>query len=119
MNINFLLLLKKKYESILKKLNEIKEEYNEIILETDEIKEEYNEIILETDENENLKHQTDFNINLYHCNSEINKMNSILININKKIQHDCNHEFVYDYIDITPDLSKQIKYCTICEYTYD
>ena len=107
MNINFFLFIKKKYENILNKLNEIKEEYNEI-------KEEYNE-----NENDNLKYQIDSNTNLHYCNLEINKMNNILININKKIQENCNHKFVYDYIDITLDLSKQIKYCTICEYTQD
>jgi predicted DNA-binding protein (UPF0278 family) len=37
--------------------------------------------------------------------------------VNKRIVEICNHEFVNDLIDISPDKSKQIEYCTHCEYT--
>jgi hypothetical protein len=30
---------------------------------------------------------------------------------------DCEHNYVEDYIDISPDYSKRITYCTICEHT--
>ena len=33
------------------------------------------------------------------------------------ICHSCEHTFVEDVIDITPDRSQNITYCTICEYT--
>ena len=36
---------------------------------------------------------------------------------NKKIMDLCNHEFIEDTIDITPDRSQNIRYCSICEYT--
>ena len=36
---------------------------------------------------------------------------------NKKIQSLCEHKFVDDSVDITPDTSKKIRYCEICEYT--
>ena len=29
----------------------------------------------------------------------------------------CNHIFIKDLIDITPDYSKEITYCEICEFT--
>ena len=29
----------------------------------------------------------------------------------------CNHQFVRDLIDITPDKSMEITYCILCEYT--
>jgi hypothetical protein len=103
--INYFLFLKKKYENILKNLNEINEEYNEIIL--------------KTNGNGKIKYNDYLNIEINDCKSEIDKVNNALININKKIQDNCQHEFVNDYIDITPDLSKQIKYCTICEYTHE
>ena len=31
----------------------------------------------------------------------------------------CDHEFVRDLIDITPDKSMEITYCILCEYTLD
>lgn len=30
----------------------------------------------------------------------------------------CDHCFVRDLIDLTPDHSKEIVYCIYCEYTY-
>ena len=29
----------------------------------------------------------------------------------------CEHNFVKDSIDISPDESQEIEYCTFCEYT--
>lgn len=37
--------------------------------------------------------------------------------LDKKIQILCQHNFVDDYIDINPECSQKITYCTICEYT--
>jgi hypothetical protein len=31
--------------------------------------------------------------------------------------NNCNHNFIKDLIDITPDYSKEIIYCEICEFT--
>jgi hypothetical protein len=36
---------------------------------------------------------------------------------NKKIEELCTHTIVEDFIDISPDKSQKIKYCSICEYT--
>ena len=38
-----------------------------------------------------------------------------IINCDNQIYKCCEHEFVEDYIDVTPDISKKIIYCTICE----
>ena len=38
-----------------------------------------------------------------------------IINCDNQIYKCCEHEFVEDYIDVTPDISKKITYCTICE----
>ena len=35
----------------------------------------------------------------------------------KLIKETCNHNYIIDDIDITPDKSMRIKYCTICETT--
>lgn len=34
----------------------------------------------------------------------------------EKIQMFCNHEMIDDWIDISPDRSKNIKYCKHCEW---
>jgi hypothetical protein len=35
----------------------------------------------------------------------------------KKIFQTCDHEFIDDMIDITPDKSLHIKYCKFCNFT--
>jgi len=36
---------------------------------------------------------------------------------NTNIQNICIHEFIEDVIDIDPDVSKTISYCKFCEFT--
>ena len=38
-----------------------------------------------------------------------------IINCDNQIYKCCDHDFIEDYIDVTPDISKKIIYCTICE----
>ena len=38
--------------------------------------------------------------------------------IDEYIMKHCEHNIVYDYIDITPDTSKRIRYCTHCYTDY-
>lgn len=35
----------------------------------------------------------------------------------KSLKPECNHEYVTDTIDITPEKSQQITYCVFCEST--
>lgn len=58
-------------------------------------------------------------INITNINKEINDVNNILDDITKTLASVCNHNFVYDDIDISPSYSKVIHYCTICEIDYD
>ena len=37
--------------------------------------------------------------------------------INEQIENKCQHNYVTDYIDIDPDNSTRIQYCSICEHT--
>lgn len=89
MEINFFLSEKRKLTDVLVYLNEIK-----II--------HYN--------NKNL-------IGLKNVNKEIDEINETLFNLDKIIFLNCEHNFVDDLIDITPDTSKHVTYCTVCEYT--
>ena len=38
-----------------------------------------------------------------------------IIDCDNQIYNCCEHEFVEDYIDITPDISNKIIYCAVCE----
>lgn len=89
MEINFFLSEKRKLTDVLVYLNEIK-----II--------HYNK--------KNL-------IGLKNVNKEIDEINETLFNLDKIIFLNCEHNFVDDLIDITPDTSKHVTYCTVCEYT--
>jgi hypothetical protein len=51
--------------------------------------------------------------NLY---EEYKKLNNLL---NKSIIQCCPHEFIEDDIDISPDESRRITYCKICENNLD
>jgi hypothetical protein len=46
------------------------------------------------------------------------KFNKVLQSIEKKLKCECKHEYIEDYIDIDPDTSKCITYCSICECTF-
>jgi hypothetical protein len=98
---DYFLFLKIKYSSILENLNDICNVYEEII-QNDNVN---NEIILL---NTHLKE-----INLY--KSQIQNIEYLLENISNKIKNNCQHNFVDDLIDIDPDKSVYITYCTKCE----
>jgi len=38
-------------------------------------------------------------------------------NIRSFLKHNCKHELVTDYIDLTPEQSQKIVYCTKCNMT--
>ena len=121
MDINYFLFLKKKYESIIFLLNDIIKEYDEI--------NELNEIyVYDQNENDQNQNQNEENQNFQNLQNELytelnnyifelNKNEVILLDINNKIKEICQHEFVEDYIDISPDESKLICYCKICQYS--
>ena len=107
MSLNYYLFCRDAYNIIIRKLENI----ISIIEEVDEYtKKEVN--LLETDiavENESC--------NLLFFSSRKEHMQLLRETYNKKIMDLCNHEFIEDTIDITPDRSQNIRYCSICEYT--
>ena len=102
MCINYFLSSKKRLQNILSYLNEIKLTYSEM-----EIKEENGNIIT-CDYIKNNIEETEDKI----CEIELT-----IKYLNELIFNNCEHTFVEDVIDITPDKSQNITYCTICEYT--
>ncbi len=107
-------------------LIELKNKNNELIYKISENITMYNEIIDFINEQNNEQNKENININPILLNYQIcikDQTNSLnCLNLNKKniinqIQTCCEHTFEYDLIDITPDTSKTIFYCTKCEFT--
>ena len=109
MSIDFFLQSKNIYKHIENNLKEIVELYKEFI-----------ELTENEEENEGYNREKDILfLNNMKCDYEekIKKIRSFKDYVNTKIVTLCNHNFVEDSIDISPDLSKNIKYCSNCEYT--
>ena len=108
MSVDYFLYAKKQKESILSHLKEIKEIYNELI----EVTNSQDQTVYDKDKDvelfENLRNMYIKNI------EETQNMYNLLTDIGCEL---CQHNFVQDTIDIDPDRSKVITYCTICEYT--
>jgi hypothetical protein len=100
MDINYFLSSKKKLQKILSYLNEIKLTYCEILMEKDNGNND--EYIAE---------------NIYHYEKKIIELELTIEHLNQNLFYNCQHNFVDDLIDINPDKSQKITYCTICEYT--
>jgi len=49
---------------------------------------------------------------------ELNDLDEILKKVISYLQKNCPHERVQDMIDINPDKSVNIVYCSICEETF-
>lgn len=93
MDINYLLLMRCKYNNILSYIDSIIDEFDKI----NEFTKENKEKKFFIERKKNILHEIEL------CNANI--------------QNICNHEFVEDVIDITPDESLTISYCKFCEYT--
>jgi hypothetical protein len=105
MNIIFYLSLKKNYEKIKSNLENIINSYNEI------------NYISSSNKKSNINSNIIFEINddIMHYKKKINDINLQIKIIYNFLFITCNHNFVEDTIDITPDKSKNIIYCSICE----
>lgn len=100
MDINYFLLLRSKYNTILCHMDSIIDEFDDTI--------NFSE-----DNSLNKIFNHELNNSFF-----VEKKNHILYlkNLcNQYIQNLCNHEFESDTIDITPDESKTISYCKFCE----
>ena len=51
-------------------------------------------------------------------NKTIDSFKIILFNLKQNVQQSCKHIICKDYIDINPDVSREVKYCSICELTF-
>lgn len=81
-------------------------------------------ILDKINDNNGLTHKELYIINKYKDikdNAELffNNILSISNDINKYLNENCNHNWEIDYIDIDPETNKQIKYCNVCNITYN
>ena len=103
MDINYFLLIKKKYDAIIANVDVIISEFDDIRESNINIQ-KYTEL--------NKIFNTDTNTQFF-----VEKRNHIqhLKNMcNQYIYSLCDHEFIDDVIDIDPDTSQTIIYCQIC-----
>jgi hypothetical protein len=100
--LDYFLFLKTQYTSILYNLKDIHNTYNEI-LESHTTK----GLFLEYEIDQKNR-----------CEKQINEIEYYIQQIKNQISNRCNHNLVEDEIDITPEKSQKIKYCSECEYTY-
>ena len=111
MSVDFFLQSKNIYKHIEHNLKDIVELYKEFIELTE-------------NEEENVCYDKERDINFLKkmiCDYEkkIRDIHNFKDYVNTKIVSLCNHNVVEDSIDISPDLSQEIKYCTQCEYTFN
>jgi hypothetical protein len=108
MDLEYYLLCKKNFDNIIANLTEIIENYDNIFSYTDELDMVNSEYLLDKFQPIDSKEQFKIRLNYAkYCRTYCYR----------KAQQACSHEFVKDTIDITPDRSENITYCSICEYT--
>ena len=93
-NIDYFLFLKKQYTNIFNYLTEIINSYEEMLL-----------------------YRNDFLLQCHKYKTELSEIKHLINNVNYSIYELCEHEFVEDEVELTPERSQKIEYCSICEYT--
>jgi hypothetical protein len=103
-----------------------RESYNRVINSLEDIINIFEEMEKHTQEEDTQEKQSNFKSDTILLNESHNKLFfsskkqdiQVLKNIcDKNILELCKHTFIEDTIDITPDKSQNIRYCSICEYT--
>lgn len=102
MNLEYYLYCRKSYENIIRNLEDIIYNYD---------------CIFDKTSNKEFGNEEDYLNNKFFFMNKLKYTEDLKNICTQKINELCLHNFVEDYIDITPDVSKQIVYCTICEYT--
>lgn len=109
MSVDYYLNSKKIYRNLSYNLKQIIELYSEFIELT-----ENEEDMCNYNKDEDIKTLLTIKNNYEDKLREITFFKGFVTN---KIYELCEHDFVQDTIDITPDSSKEITYCSLCEYT--
>ena len=105
MCLEYYLYCRKKYEDIINNINEIIYNY-------ESLNEKNNMYSINQEQD-----QINIDENIFFYIERKNKVLELKERCEQKILELCKHDFVEDLVDIAPDRSKYITYCTICEYT--
>lgn len=102
----------------------LEKNYEKISLHLDEIINIYQELILHTFEKTNIDSCVEMNemmdtLNFKHHQYLLqkNKLRYLINNCREKCAQICQHNYITDLIDLTPDRSEIIQYCTLCGNT--
>ena len=104
MSVNYFLFLKKHFESIVSNLKETIDIYDDIISYMNE---------------QHISHIKYYMDRKKEHILNLNQTLKYIDNCNYQLKIICDHNFVKDTIDISPDKSVNIEYCTICECNKD
>lgn len=104
MDINYFLLMIKKYDIILYNINSILE----VLDETSFLTKQY------TNDEKQFLDIFNFEINKSYFMERQNHILELKNLCEKYLEKLCNHDFILDTIDITPEKSKTISYCKFC-----
>lgn len=106
MSLEYYLFCRKQYNDILKGLDEILEKYELmcIITTAEKLERDYYEVF------HPHKNKCFFDEKVRH----VHRCKKIC---EQKIMELCQHNYITDLIDISPERSQQITYCSVCEHT--
>jgi len=105
MSLHYFLSCKRNYINIIQKLEYIIETLDDVNYMTIcEFQDNYDKIM-------NSKNNKSF------FTEKIKHFQDLINNCNNELDQLCCHNFIDDVIDLTPERSQSITYCTICEYT--
>jgi hypothetical protein len=117
MSLDYFLLCKEGYENIIQHLDSIIHIYKDIEDITTDFLEFQNEESKESAKFVDVMLDPQKQINIQCFIDKRNYISQMKLRCNKKIYELCVHNFVEDSIDITPDRSQNIRYCSICDFT--
>jgi hypothetical protein len=108
MSVEYYLLCKTNFDSIIANLNETIENYDDIFSNTNNLGQNEKKCLLGKFQPTETKEQIETHLSYAkycrtYCKQQLKKI--------------CVHEFITDTIDTSPERSKNITYCRICEYT--
>jgi hypothetical protein len=95
----------------------LKKKYSDILIYLQEMYNIYQSILEEHQKNNKLQEYYESYSKFLYIDNEISDTKYFLRCLEKDIYENCVHDFIEDLIDIHPEKSLNIKYCSICEYT--
>jgi hypothetical protein len=109
MSLNYFLLCKKSAEENILHIDAIITNYHKMYT---ELLKHY-ECMSDCDENQHYRNI--LRLRQEYIDKKKEQMELLQI-YNNRIYNLCQHNFIDDNIDVTPEITQQITYCTVCEY---